>query len=89
MSYVRLLTVYDNFSPKLDAHTVKEGYAYIPQSTISDQTKFAIPRIQRRAEYAKFVYEGHDASMAEIPEDRIEHFGSVFTEEMEVPIGFP
>lgn len=76
------------FFSKLDSHTAKEAYAHIPQSTISDQTKFAIPRIERRAPYAKFVYEGHDASMAEIPEDRIEHFGAIFTEEMELPINF-
>ncbi len=38
--------------------------------------------------WAKWVYEGHDALMAEIPKGREEEFGEIFREECEKPINF-
>lgn len=66
----------------------KEAYAQIPQSTISDQTKFAAQRIERRASYIRIVMESHDSFLALCPISHVDRTLPIIKEEMEQPINF-
>jgi DNA polymerase I-like protein with 3'-5' exonuclease and polymerase domains len=45
----------------------KEAYAQIPQSTVSDQVKFAMIRIERRAPWLEILEESHDSFLSQCP----------------------
>jgi DNA polymerase I len=75
-----------DFFAKIDENLYNEAIGYIQQSTISDATKFAMLRVDKRCPWAYFVYEGHDAGMAEVPEDRVDEYKAVWKEEAEKPI---
>jgi DNA polymerase I-like protein with 3'-5' exonuclease and polymerase domains len=71
----------------------KEAYAFIPQSTISDQVKFAMIRIISRLGklYMKdffFVEESHDSFLALCRNDLVSEAAKIIKEEMEQPINF-
>ena len=66
----------------------KEAYAQIPQSTISDQTKFAAQRIEKRAPYLRIVMESHDSFLAMCPIRDVDKCIPIIKEEMESPIDF-
>ena len=71
----------------------KEAYAFIPQSTISDQVKFAMIRIVQRLsdKYMKdffFVEESHDSFLALCRNDLVSEAAKIIKEEMERPINF-
>lgn len=76
------------FFERMGPSIAKEIYACLPQSTVSDNTKFAFIPTRCRAPWATLVYEGHDAGMAEVPIARKEEYGAIFKEEMERPIDF-
>ncbi len=76
------------FFERVSEHNLKEAYAYIPQSTISDLMKFALIPLTEKMPWANWVYEGHDALMAEIPVGREEEFSDIFRSECEKPINF-
>lgn len=66
----------------------KEAYAYIPQSTVSDQTKFAMLRIRARWHENPFVMESHDSFLALVRVEDLHTFCAIAKEEMERPIDF-
>lgn len=77
-----------DFFGKIDENLYNEAIGYIQQSTISDATKFAMLRVATRLPWVEFVYEGHDAAMAEIPENKLDEYCKVWKEEAEQPINF-
>jgi DNA polymerase len=71
----------------------KEAFAYIPQSTISDQVKFAMLRIKGRLAkyYMKdffFLEESHDSFLALCRDELIREAAQIIKEEMMQPIDF-
>lgn len=66
----------------------KEAYAQIPQSTVSDQVKFAMLRIKKRIPEIRFFLESHDSFAALLKDDLIEKAKKIIKEELERPIDF-
>lgn len=66
----------------------KEAYAQIPQSTVSDQTKFAGRIIEKRLPRLQIFCESHDCISGQIPIPEFDKAVRVFTEEFERPIDF-
>lgn len=69
---------------------LKEAYSDIPQATVSNQTKHAGMRIKNRLPWVSFILEGHDALLAQIPDNdsQIAEYCAVAREELEKPIIF-
>jgi len=76
------------FFEKWGDQLFKEAYAQIPQSTVTDQTKFALVRIRSRIEHFYPVLESHDSFLALCRESEVEMVKSIVKEEMEKPINF-
>lgn len=76
------------FLNKWGQELFKEAYAQIPQSTVSDQTKRAMRRIEQRAPWIEFLSESHDSFLAQLPEERLEEARPIVKEELESPIDF-
>jgi uracil-DNA glycosylase family 4 len=74
----------------------KEAYAQIPQSTVSDQVKFAMLRIEPRCKKMMILQESHDSFLAQImlavgemyPFKYLDNYAEIIKEELEVPINF-
>jgi DNA polymerase-1 len=66
----------------------KEAYAQIPQSTVSDQTKKAGMKIEKRCPEVQILMECHDSLLLQVPFSRFESTLPIIKEEMEAPIDF-
>jgi DNA polymerase I-like protein with 3'-5' exonuclease and polymerase domains len=66
----------------------REAFAYIPQRTVSDNTKAAGIRIKKRFKEAKIILEAHDALLFSIRREYLEDFVPLAKKEMERPITF-
>lgn len=66
----------------------KEAYAQIPQSTVSDQTKYASIRIEKRLSFIQILGESHDAILCQVPISKVDESIRVIKEEFEQPIDF-
>jgi uracil-DNA glycosylase family 4 len=71
----------------------KEAYAYLPQTIVSDQVKFAMLRIAQRlgGHYMKnffFLEESHDSFLALCRDDLVRWCNGIIKEELERPINF-
>jgi len=68
----------------------KEGYAFIPQSTVSDANKFSMLRIRRQLPYIEFeiVQECHDSGLALVREGIVKDAAKIIKKEAEKPINF-
>lgn len=67
----------------------KEAYANIPQSTVSDQVKFAMVRLaNRKLGKFFFVSESHDSFLALVHKSIVDRVLPIIKEEMEQPINF-
>ena len=66
----------------------KEAYAHIPQSTVSDQVKFAMLRIRDQWHENPFCMEWHDSFLALLKEEELNTFCALAKREMESPIDF-
>lgn len=67
----------------------KEAYAYLPQSTISDQLKFSMMEISRRVPEMYIQLECHDSFLFSItPANFTDRVIRIIHEEMETPINF-
>jgi uracil-DNA glycosylase family 4 len=74
----------------------KEAYAQIPQSTVSDQVKFAMIRIEKRAPWLEILQESHDSFLAQCPLligslspfALVDRTYPIIKEELEMPINF-
>lgn len=79
------------FLAKWGRELFKEAYAQLPQSTVSDQTKFAMRRTEQRigANNIRFLMESHDSYLAELPiKQAIDKNLRICIEELETPINF-
>ena len=74
----------------------KEAYAQIPQATVSDQVKFAMIRIERRAPWLEILEESHDSFLSQCPLvvgsmypfRLVDQSFPIIKEELETPINF-
>lgn len=81
-----------DFYSKFSDNFFKECFAQIPQSTISDLTKFTMPRIVNDMPgYMKdyrFLTEQHDGILSEVRKERKDEYLEIFKRNYERPIDF-
>lgn len=66
----------------------RQSLSYIPQRSISDNTKAAALRIRKRIHGIKIVMEAHDGLLFCIPKIKLAEYSLIIREEMERPISF-
>ena len=66
----------------------RQAFSYIPQRTVSDNTKNAGIRIRKQIPTIKIVMESHDALLFSIPVSKLQEYSLVIKKEMERPIDF-
>ncbi len=67
----------------------RQSYSYIPQRSVSDNTKAAGLRIKKHEpRLARCIIEAHDALVYMIPEKEVNYFAGILKEELERPIRF-
>jgi DNA polymerase I-like protein with 3'-5' exonuclease and polymerase domains len=66
----------------------REGFAYIPQRAVTDNTKAAGIRIKRQFPEAKIILESHDALLFAVRIEHLDDFVPIAKKEMERPINF-
>lgn len=66
----------------------RQAFSYIPQRTVSDNTKAAAIRIRERIPKIKIVMESHDALLFSIPISKKAEWIPIIKKEMERPIDF-
>lgn len=80
----------DFFVNPRDNNYLREGYAYIPQSTVAEKTKIAMvetsERIQSIGLDAHFLGESHDSVLAEVKRGQEVEYLAILKENMEKPI---
>lgn len=63
-----------DFFAHFDNKLVKEALAYLPQSRISDHTKFTLRRVMDEMPWVRALAEAHDGFFVEVPKDRVEEY---------------
>ncbi len=76
------------FFERMGEELFRQGFSYIPQRAISDNTKAAAMRIRERISGIKIVMESHDALLFCIPISKLNEWIPIIKEEMERPIDF-
>lgn len=77
------------FFGRIDDNTFREGYSQLPQSGISDHTKFALLRIHERMPEVELLLESHDGVLEEVPKGMEERYHAVSRAEVQcTPIDF-
>lgn len=66
----------------------RQAFSYIPQRTVSENTKAAAIRITGRAKWIRILVESHDALLTSQPIERAQEAALILKEEMERPIDF-
>jgi DNA polymerase I-like protein with 3'-5' exonuclease and polymerase domains len=66
----------------------REAFSYIPQRSITDNTKAAGIRLKRVIPDLRIIMEAHDSLLFEIREDEVKDIIPIIREEMERPIDF-
>lgn len=66
----------------------KEGYAFIPQSTVADQTKLAMIRSRVDIPGLRTVMESHDAFTCLVHKNEVREVASIIKKHMETVIDF-
>lgn len=66
----------------------RQAFSYIPQRTVSDNTKAAGIRIRKAIPTIKIVMESHDALLFSIPVSKLGEYSAIIKKEMERPIDF-
>lgn len=86
MPHCRERMFFDRWSNDL----LKEAYSDIPQSTVSNQTKYAGMRAKIRIPDLQIILEGHDALLVQVKntDEEISNTIRVLREELEKPIDF-
>lgn len=77
-------TFYERYGEEL----FRQGFSYIPQRAVSDNTKAAALRIRERIANIKIVMESHDALLFSMPISKKLTWIPIIKEEMERPIDF-
>lgn len=78
------------FLNKWGDEMLKEAYRQIPQSTVSDHTKFSMLRIERRMPEIELLEESHDSFLCQVLDDEqtIAKASEIIRQELETPIDF-
>lgn len=76
------------FFERMGDELFRQGFSYIPQRAISDNTKAAALRIRADIPNIKIVMESHDALLFSIPVSRRFEWIPIIKREMERPIDF-
>lgn len=92
IEYGGVRTFYERYGEDL----FRQGFSYIPQRTVSENTKGAALRIagaeeygiKGRAEWIKIIVESHDALLCSVPIERKQEAARILKEEFERPISF-
>jgi uracil-DNA glycosylase family 4 len=66
----------------------RQAFSYLPQRTVSENTKAAALRIRKRANWIQILVESHDALLVSVPIENIQEASSILTEEFTRPIDF-
>lgn len=66
----------------------RQAFSYIPQRTISDNTKAAGLRLKKRDSSLRIIMESHDALLFMIKENEVQNLAPMIKEEMERPLRF-
>jgi DNA polymerase I-like protein with 3'-5' exonuclease and polymerase domains/uracil-DNA glycosylase len=66
----------------------RQAFSYIPQRSVSDNTKAAGLRIRARIPDIKIVMEAHDALLFSVPVSKVKAYAIIIREEFERPIDF-
>lgn len=67
----------------------RQAFSYIPQRSVSDNTKSAGLRLKKREpKLARIIMESHDALLLMVPEREADYLAPIIREEMERPIRF-
>ena len=66
----------------------REAFSYIPQRTVSENTKGAALRIKKSEPWIKILVEAHDGLLVSVPVARKLEAARILKREMEVPIDF-
>jgi uracil-DNA glycosylase family 4 len=66
----------------------RQAFAYLPQRTVSENTKGAALRIHARAPWIKIIVESHDSLLTSVPIIRAQEAAPILKEEFERPIDF-
>lgn len=77
-------TFFERFGEEL----FRQGFSYLPQRAVSDNTKAAAIRIREIIPSIKIVMEAHDALLFCIPRAKLQEWIPIIKEEMERPIDF-
>jgi len=72
----------------LDESLYKEAIAHIPQSTVSDHTKFTIRRVLDETPWVRFLAEQHDGLLMEVPRERVMEAARVVKRHLERPLRY-
>lgn len=76
------------FFERFGEELFRQGFSYIPQRAVSDNTKAAGLRIRERIPGIKIVMESHDALLFSIPLSKKQEWVPIIKKEMERPIDF-
>lgn len=66
----------------------RQAFSYIPQRSVSDNTKAAGIRIKRRFPECKIIMEAHDGLLFSVRREYLSDFTPIVQQEMERPINF-
>jgi len=75
-----------DFFNRVDNSMFRVAYSYLPQSTISDITKFAALKVDNSYEHHFWLGEFHDGLFGEVPTERVDEFMPIFKEAMEMEV---
>ncbi len=71
-----------------DENLYKEAIAHIPQSTVSDHTKFTMRRVLEEAPWVWFINEQHDGLLAEVKKERVMEAATIMKKHLERPLNY-
>lgn len=66
----------------------RQAFSYIPQRSVSDNTKSTALRIKSRVPDCRIILEGHDSLLFRLKRKDLSWFAPIVTEEMQRPISF-
>jgi hypothetical protein len=66
----------------------RQAFSFIPQSSITNNTKAAGLRLRKRIKQIRIILESHDSLLFMVPERHVDDWGPQIKEEVERPIRF-